>query len=201
MAAEIEKKQTDSKTYSGSSEIIAVVLLALAVLVFLCLVTYSPNDWSLNTASTQETHNWVGVVGSVIADLLFQTIGLTAYFLPALLVLIAWRFYRFKDLPISISRIVGYLLFVISVSSLAALFGFYGGIIGAFFQRNLTWLLGNIGAAILLLAIFASSVLLITSLSLDSFLGNFRLAWENFRVHFDEWLNKRRNAKALRLKF
>ncbi len=192
MAAEIEKKQTDSKTYSGSSEIIAVVLLALAVLVFLCLVTYSPNDWSLNTASTQETHNWVGVVGSVIADLLFQTIGLTAYFLPALLVLIAWRFYRFKDLPISISRIVGYLLFVISVSSLAALFGFYGGIIGAFFQRNLTWLLGNIGAAILLLAIFASSVLLITSLSLDSFLGNFRLAWENFRVHFDEWLNKRR---------
>ncbi|MDQ3180082.1 MAG: DNA translocase FtsK, partial [Acidobacteriota bacterium] len=192
MATEVEKKQTVSKTYSRSNEIIAVVLLALAVLAFLCLVTYSPNDWSLNTASAQKTQNWVGVVGSVIADLLFQSIGLAAYFLPALLVLIAWRFFRYKDLPVSISRIIGYVLFVVSLSSLAALFDFYGGLLGAIFVRNLTWLLGGIGTGILLAAIFATSLLLITNLSLDSFFGNFRLAWENLRVHFDEWLAKRR---------
>ena len=196
MATEVEKKQTVSKTQSRSNEIIAVVLLALAVLAFLCLVTYSPNDWSLNTSSTQKTHNWVGVVGSVIADLLFQTIGITAYFLPALLILIAWRFFRFKDLPISISRVLGYSLFVVSVSSLAALFGFYGGILGAFCSSNLAWLLGTIGTGILLTAIFAASVLLITNLSLDSFFGNFRLAWENLRVHFDEWLKKRRERRT-----
>ena len=179
MATEVRKKQIVSKNQSRSNEIIAVVLLALAVLAFLCLVTYSPNDWSLNTSSTQKTHNWVGVVGSVIADLLFQTIGLTAYFLPALLILIAWRFFRFKDLPISISRVLGYSLFVVSVSSLAALFGFYGGILGAFCSSNLAWLLGTIGTGILLTAIFAASVLLITNLSLDGFFGNFNLAWEN----------------------
>ena len=195
MATEVRKKQIVSKNQSRSNEIIAVVLLALAVLAFLCLVTYSPNDWSLNTSSTQKTHNWVGVVGSVIADLLFQTIGLTAYFLPALLILIAWRFFRFKDLPISISRVLGYSLFVVSVSSLAALFGFYGGILGAFCSSNLAWLLGTIGTGILLTAIFAASVLLITNLSLDSFFGNFNLAWENFRVHFDEWRNKRRERR------
>lgn len=195
MATEVEKKQTVSNTYSRGNEIFAVVLLALAVLTFLCLVTYSSTDWSLNTASTQKTQNWVGVVGSVIADLLFQTIGLTAYFLPALLVLIAWRFFRYKDLPISISRIIGYILFVASVSSLAALFGFYGGILGAVCSLNLTWLLGGIGTGILLTAIFATSLLLITNLSLDSFFGNFHLAWENLRVHFDEWRTKRQERR------
>ncbi|MGI8639360.1 MAG: DNA translocase FtsK [Pyrinomonadaceae bacterium] len=197
MATEVEK-QAASKTHSRSNEIIAIVLLALTVLIFLSLVTYSPNDWSLNTSSSQKTHNWVGTAGSVIADLLFQTIGLTAYFLPALMILIAWRFFRSEELRVSISRVIGYILFVVSVSGLAELLGFYGGILGAFFERNLTRLLGNIGTGILLSAIFAASVLLITNLSLDSFFGNFRLAWENFRVHFDERLNKWREQRKVK---
>ncbi len=192
MATEVEKKQTISKTYSRSNEIFAVVLLALAVLTFLCLVTYSPDDWSSNSTGQIKTQNWIGVVGAFFADWLSQVIGLTAYFLPALLFLIAWRFFRYKDLPISISRIIGYVLFVVSVSSLAKLFGLYGGMLGAFFQENLTLLLGNIGTGILLTAIFATSLLLITNLSLDSFFGNFRLAWENLCVHFNEWRTKRR---------
>ncbi len=153
MASEVEKKQIASKTDSRGNEIIAVVLLAAALLVFLCLVTYSPNDWSFNTSSTQKTQNWVGVVGSVIADLLFQTIGLTAYFLPALLGLIAWRFFRARDLSASVGRLFGYVLFVLSVSGLAALFGFRGGVLGVFFERGFAWMLGRIGAGIILTAI------------------------------------------------
>ncbi len=107
MAVEVKEKQTIVKPHSRSNEIIGVVVLALAILVFLCLVTYSPNDWSLNTSSEQKTQNWIGVVGSVIADLLFQAIGLSAYFLPAMMILIAWRFLRAKDFFVSLSRIVG----------------------------------------------------------------------------------------------
>lgn len=195
MVTEVQKKQITSKTYTRSNEILAVVLLALAVLTFLCLVTYNPSDWSLNTASSQKTQNWVGMIGSVIADLLFQSIGLTAYFVPALLVLIAWRSFRYKDLPISISRVIGYVFFVGSVSSLSTLLGFYGGITGAFFESNFTWLLGGIGAGILLSALLITSILLITNLSLDSFFGNFHLAWENFQIHFNEWLSKRRQMR------
>ena len=197
MAAELDKRLTVSKTESRSSEIVAVVLSALAVLTFLSLVTYSSNDWSLNTASTQKTHNWVGVFGSVIADLLFQIIGLAAYFLPLLLGLMAWRYFRFKDLHISVSRVIGYSVFIGSASSLAVLAGFYGGILGAFFERNLTWLLGSIGAGILLTTLFAASFLLITNFSLDGIFGNFTLAWDNFRVHFDEWMTKRRERNAV----
>ncbi len=197
MATEVREKQNISNTSSRSGEVVAVALLALAVLTFLCLVTYSPNDWSLNTASTQKTHNWVGVFGSVIADLLFQTIGLTAYCLPVLLGLTAWRLFRLNDLHVSVSRVLGYSVFIISMSSLAALLGFYGGITGAFFERNLSWLLGSIGAGVLLAALLTGSLLLITNFSLDGFFANFSLAWDNFRVHFDEWLNKRREKNAV----
>ncbi len=95
MLVEVEEKQTSAKIISPAkhnshaNEIVAVALLALAVLVFLCLVTYSPTDWSLDTSNTQKTQNWIGVVGAVAADLMFQAIGLSAYIFPALLGLIA----------------------------------------------------------------------------------------------------------------
>jgi S-DNA-T family DNA segregation ATPase FtsK/SpoIIIE len=93
MATQIDKKQLTSKAVSRSNEIAAIILLALAILLFLCLVTYSPNDWSRNSTGLAKTQNWIGIVGAVVSDELLQFIGLTAYFLPALMALIAWRFY------------------------------------------------------------------------------------------------------------
>ncbi|MDQ3321877.1 MAG: DNA translocase FtsK 4TM domain-containing protein [Acidobacteriota bacterium] len=195
MAAEVEKRQN---THTRGNEIIAVVLTALAVLIFLSLVTYSPNDPSINTSSSHKTQNWVGVFGSNIADILFNTAGISAYFLPPLLALVAWRSFRAAELSLSIGRVAGYFLFVASFSSLAALFGFRGGILGVFFAQSLSSSLGGIGAGIMLAMFLAMSILMITNFSFNSFFGNFSLAWENFRLRFDEWFSKyraRRNEK------
>src|SRR5688572_16518072 len=124
-----------TRDYSKVNEIIAVILVALAVLTFLSLVTSSPNDWSFNTESSQPTQNWIGIVGAVIADLLFQVIGLSAYFLPVLLGLSAWRFFRAKDAPTSVTRVIGYLLLILSLASFTYLLGFTGGVVGAFFTQ------------------------------------------------------------------
>lgn len=195
-----KKQITATKNNSRGNEIIAVILLALAILVFLCLVSYSPADWSLNSTGTevQKRQNWIGAFGAVSADLLFQSIGLTAYLLPALIVLMAWRVFRAKDLQLSLAQIFGYFLFVTSVSSLAALFKFEGGIWGAFFQQIFSGLLGNIGTTILLLSLTAISVLLITSLSLSSIFGSFGMAFENFGIRLTEWLTKRSARSAER---
>jgi DNA segregation ATPase FtsK/SpoIIIE-like protein len=195
MAAKVEKKQASSKNQTHVNEIIGVVLLAVAILTFLCLVSYSPNDPSFNTASSQKTQNWIGVVGANFAELLVTIVGLTAYLLPALLVLIAYRFFRAVKLTVSFGRIVGYSLFIVSLSSLLVLFKFHGGIVGVFFERIFTGLLGRIGTGVLLFAFFATALLLITNLSFAAFFGDFRLAWENFRVHFDEWRGKRRERR------
>ncbi|MBS1793462.1 MAG: DNA translocase FtsK 4TM domain-containing protein [Acidobacteria bacterium] len=192
------KKQITAKNNSRSNEIIAVILLALAVLVFLCLVSYNPMDPTFNTASSQKVQNWIGVVGANFAEFLISIVGLTAYLLPALIVLMAYRVFRAKDLQLSLVQLFGYFLFVAAVSSLAALFGFQGGILGVFFQKIFFGLLGTIGAAILLAALTAVSLLLITSLSLSSIFGSFGMAFENAGIHLSEWLTKRRARSAER---
>jgi hypothetical protein len=88
MATEVDKKQIASKTHSRGSEIAAVVLLAAAVLTFLCLVTSSPDDWSPNSTGRagDVKNNWIGIVGSLVADGLLQAIGWSAYFLPGVFI-------------------------------------------------------------------------------------------------------------------
>lgn len=68
--------------HSRVNEVLAIVLIAFAVLAFLCLVSYSPMDASFNTASTLKTQNWIGPLGAYFSDILFQLIGLSAYFFP-----------------------------------------------------------------------------------------------------------------------
>jgi len=198
MAVEVEKR-ISIKPQSRTNEIVALVVLAFAVLVFLCLLTNSADDWSWN--STGRTYsvksNWIGIVGAVISDVLLQIIGWSAYFLPALMTLIAWRFYRHQDGYVSLSRIVGYLLFIISTAGLFRLLGWHGGIFGAFTTDGLTWLFSSIGAGILLTVIFAASVLLITQLSFISLSDRLEMPVENLKIRLNGLLEKRRLAREL----
>ena len=200
MATEVDKKQLTPKTASRGSEIAAIVLLALAVLVFLCLATSSWDDWSWNSTgrSFDVKNNWIGIVGSIVADALFQIVGLTAYFLPALMALIAWRYYRYRDGYTSFSRVVGYLLFIASTASLFELFGLRGGIVGALFYSNFARLFSNIGAGILLTALFATSVLMITKLTFASLSDRFEMPLENLKLRLNDLLKRRRLVREKR---
>ncbi len=200
MATEVDKKQIVSKTPSKGSEIAAVVLLAAAVLIFLCLITSSPDDWSPNSTGRagDVRNNWIGIVGSLVADGLLQAIGWSAYFLPALTALIAWRFYRRQDRHASLSRLAGYVLFIVSTASLFELFGLRGGIVGTFFFQSFTYLFGSIGAGILLAVIFAASVLMITKLSFFSLSDRLEMPLENLKIRLNEILERRKLAKEKR---
>lgn len=197
MATAVRKKQTSAKSNSGANEIIAVILAAFAVLVFLCLFSYDPNDPTFNTASSQKTQNWIGVVGANFAEILMSLIGSTAYLLPFLMLLMVWHIFRAKDLRISLAQVFSYLLLVVSLASLSKLLGFHGGIIGAFFFDFIfVALLGNIGSAVLLSAFILASFLLITNFSLTSFIESLKLAFENFGIRLSEWLEKRSLRQA-----
>ncbi len=198
MAAEIEKKQTSAKIISPAkhsshtNEIVAVALLALAVLVFLCLVTYSPTDWSFNTSSSQKTQNWIGVVGAVAADLMFQAIGVSAYIFPALLGLIAWRVFHTESLIPRISRIFGFLFFIVSASGLISSLEWRGGLVGAVFSQFLVYLLSPIGAGILLFTFLTASILILTNFSFFGFFDKLEMPMENLRLRFAERFKKYR---------
>ncbi len=203
MATRTAKRTTaKSKSQSRYNEIIGISLLALSILLFLCLVTSSETDPNLNTSTTwEQTQNWIGIVGSIIADTLFQALGLMAYILPFTVFVIGTRFLFSKSLYTPPSRIIGVVLFVITGASLFSLFGFYrgiadGGITGAFFTEISVALLNTIGTGILFGTLFLSSLILITNFSYTSFIESYEMGWNNFKIRFTEWLSKYRKMKV-----
>jgi S-DNA-T family DNA segregation ATPase FtsK/SpoIIIE len=173
--------QTKDETHASlAGEIVAIVLLALSILLALCLFTYNPQDPSLHTASNQTTQNLIGTIGANVASLLFQFIGLTAYLLPAVGLVFAWRTFRGEFLSASAIRVLGFALLLISFSALFVAFGFSaffdrsfqaGGLLGALVASVLTSGLGAVGASILLLALAAVAFLLATKASFAPFVA------------------------------
>ncbi len=75
--------------------ILGIFLAFIAVFLFLSLVSYDPADPSFSHyEKAKEINNWIGVVGSYIADGLFITFGLMALVIPFFLAEYAVRFFR-----------------------------------------------------------------------------------------------------------
>jgi S-DNA-T family DNA segregation ATPase FtsK/SpoIIIE len=73
---------------------LGVLLLLVSLLLLLSLATWHASDPSLNTA-TGETgphaiHNWIGLFGAWLSDLLLQSIGITAFVIPLWLGGLGW---------------------------------------------------------------------------------------------------------------
>ncbi len=75
---------------------LGLVVLVAAVLLLLSLVTYNPADPSLNTvgggAGVRPAHNWAGLVGAYLSDILLQILGVAVLLAPVVMgrVGIAW---------------------------------------------------------------------------------------------------------------
>jgi S-DNA-T family DNA segregation ATPase FtsK/SpoIIIE len=74
-----------------TAEMIGLALACAGLALLIALGSYNPHDPSLNTASAGATHNLVGPLGAIVADLLLQSFGCVAA-LPGLTLLVwAWR--------------------------------------------------------------------------------------------------------------
>ena len=62
------------------TEISGILILVAGVLLFISLVTYSAEDPNFIFPESTEIKNLLGVRGSYISELFFQSIGLIAYF-------------------------------------------------------------------------------------------------------------------------
>ncbi len=194
----LKKKSGKTLKHSHWNDVVAVILAAVAVLVFLCLVTSSPSDRSLISTGggLPGTRNWVGVVGANIAAVFISAFGWTAYLIPILIGLIAWRVYRSDSLIPRASRVAGFIFLAISLSGLTTLFGGYGAIVGEAAAQGTAYFLGWVGAGILLIAILISSILLVTNFTLAGFLSNFDFAAERLKLRLDEWRAERREMRT-----
>ncbi len=80
---------------------LGLVLALVSLLLFLSLATYHPVDPSLNTATDvslpHAVHNWVGLFGAWLSDLLLQSVGITAFLFPVWLGGLGWEWMRSRS--------------------------------------------------------------------------------------------------------
>tara|TARA_B100001093_G_scaffold131930_1_gene124490 strand:+ start:3896 stop:6019 length:2124 start_codon:yes stop_codon:yes gene_type:complete len=63
-------------------EIFGIAILCFGVLLFISLVSYSPNDPNFIFPENTEIKNILGFQGSYVSDIFFQSVGIIAYLIP-----------------------------------------------------------------------------------------------------------------------
>jgi DNA segregation ATPase FtsK/SpoIIIE, S-DNA-T family len=198
------------------NEVTGMVLLVAASLLFLALVSYRPTDPSLNTvgAAGNHAHNWIGLIGASISDLLFQLEGVAAFLFPLLLAAFGWTWLRSRaagSVPAKITGVVLYLIFAPAIFSLIPghlrwmhalpLEGLTGRLVG----DTLTHYLNVVGAAIVIISMVVIAIYLSTTFSFSNaqqwaaIRFAFVLAWrDRFRNWYTGWQKARAQKNAVK---
>ncbi len=99
-------------------EISGIFLVILGILLFLALISYSPEDPNFIFSKDTNIKNLLGFHGSYTSDLFFQSIGLIAFLVPLTLLVTGLNIFRRKELFLIIEN----LFFTIIYSLIGSLF-------------------------------------------------------------------------------
>jgi S-DNA-T family DNA segregation ATPase FtsK/SpoIIIE len=162
-------------------DLLALALFALSIFLGLSLFTYSPADSLdvLEYPAPTKTQNACGRSGALAADLMFQGLGIGAYYLLiSISVLDAWLLTR-RPISDRFLRGFGWLLSLVGLSTLASLSLSWspgpvigpGGYLGASGRAFLEMHFASVGAYLLTLSVLVGGLLLCTEYTLPRLLG------------------------------
>ncbi|HEV2966179.1 MAG TPA: DNA translocase FtsK [Chthoniobacterales bacterium] len=172
-----------SSKNSAWNEVVAIILLGVGTLLFLALISYNPKDlpswvpWSYLSPPNRPAQNFIGPFGAILASFCYLTLGAASYFLAAVLFFFGGAKLFHANLRI-LPRLPWAILFVASGACLCQLQTTHlqgwkrlfniqgpGGWVGYVFGKTLLLTsMGKVGAIILLGAIYAASLILMTGL-------------------------------------
>jgi DNA segregation ATPase FtsK/SpoIIIE, S-DNA-T family len=159
------------------NELIGLLVLASAVLLFLSLVSYHPTDPSLNTVGSGPVRNWIGPAGAWLSDILLQIEGASAFLLPILLGALGWTWMLSRPAGSPGSKAIGLALILLFAPALCALvpghpaflYGLpIGGLTGRLTSDLLVRFLNYPGAWIVAITLVAAAVYLSTTFSFNT---------------------------------
>ena len=96
------------------AEIFGVLVSLTGGMLFLALITYSPNDPNFIFPENTKIENLMGFQGSFISDLFFQSVGLMAYLIPFTLLITGVNILKTKDFFLIIENNFFTILYLIS---------------------------------------------------------------------------------------
>ena len=97
-------------------EIFGIIVFFIGILLFVSLITYSPNDPNFIFPENTEISNLLGYQGSYSADLFLQSIGLISYLVSLTLIFTGINIFRNKDFFLIIENTFLIILYSISGS-------------------------------------------------------------------------------------
>jgi DNA segregation ATPase FtsK/SpoIIIE, S-DNA-T family len=156
------------------NELIGFLLLVSAAVLFLALASYSPLDPSLNTSGSQAPHNWIGLFGAVLSDLLLQSAGVCVFLLPLVAVLLGARWFRSREVVSPGAKAIGLAILMIFSPAMLALLPWHfrwkqtvpvEGLLGLMVGDLLRYYFNVIGAYIVCGTVMAAALYLSTAFS------------------------------------
>src|SRR5881628_169313 len=161
-----------------ANECVGLLLLTMAILSGLSLISFNPDDPSLNISKNPlfdaRPANFIGFAGAYTADMFFQMWGYSAFLIPIFLGIYAFYWlasWRVQSFGIRLSGMI-LMLLTLSVSfsmapSLPPVRGYLpaGGLLGIVLADELEASLNPAGAVIVLAAAFCLSLFLATTFS------------------------------------
>jgi S-DNA-T family DNA segregation ATPase FtsK/SpoIIIE len=179
-----------------------LVFLFTGFFFILCLISYHPQDPSWNSVtSAARAHNLIGLAGSYTADLCFQLLGLSAFSMPVLLWMMAWKWIRSDAIPAATVKVIGAAVLFLSVSTALSIRPFWrpwngafsaGGVVGILIADALLSSLNLMGTVLLTGICLILSLYLISKFSMAiaakwlagplAFLGRIYQRWANWRA-------------------
>ncbi len=157
------------------NELKGIFSILLGIFCLVSLITYSPQDPSIFTYSEKPVHNYGGIIGANLSDILFSLFGFPSFTIPSLLII--WGLRRLLHRKGHIIYLAGSLLFIFSLSILSGLIEMsislnsdksLGGMTGVIMSGALQTMLSTFGAYIFSFLLFISSVIMMTPVAVFS---------------------------------
>jgi S-DNA-T family DNA segregation ATPase FtsK/SpoIIIE len=161
------------------NEFKGVVLFAAGLIVLASLISFDLNDLRFHTSSPNiPPKNLIRTFGAYLAWLLLFFFGWSCYLIPLFILWLGIKLFRNEDTHLSLPRIIGFFLLLLSSGSLIGLAalnnetvgfyraGFFGFIISKFVSRYF----GLLGGYILFITLILLSLALVTEVLISTFI-------------------------------
>jgi len=191
---------------------LGTMLLLASLLLLLALATYHPADPSLNTASSEAgphaVHNWIGLFGASLSDLLLQILGIAAFLLPFWLGGLGWTWMRSRPSGLAWLRWMGVLLSLTFLPTVLALLPWHwlwlhavpvGGQVGMLMAGLLVTYLNLQGAWLVAGVLAAVGFYFASAVSFQIITESLQAHWSQARDRWRNWREKRAELRQERM--
>ncbi|MFC1852814.1 DNA translocase FtsK [candidate division CSSED10-310 bacterium] len=191
------KKKIDTPESNRNilGEITGIILFALAFFIFITLISVDSQDPSLNTAvDSRKVHNYGGIIGAAVADILYQFVGYASFLIPVFIIIVGLRRFRKEKASHRVLKFVGGVFLFLEIAVLLQLRWPYadpfgkgltvktGGVLGEYLKAMLINHFNILGSYVFMLTLFIITLVLLTGISVRIFIDKLQNLKNQFLI-------------------